>query len=103
MIFIILLIKLLILIKKCFLGKYFFESSLIDYQMIKYSSSVIIVSCAYIVMKSLWINNYKIIYTNEVVKEKFPQKVIKDAAREICFLVKNLSQSTLKAVKENIH
>ena len=68
--------------------------------MIKYSSSVIMVSCAYIVMIFFWINNYKILYTNDVVKKKFPQKVIKDAAREICFLVKNLSQSTLKAVKK---
>ena len=86
--------------KHFFLGKYFLESSLIDYQMLKYSSSVIAVSCAYIVMKFFGINNYKILYTNDVVKEKCPQKVIKDAAREICFLVKNLSQSTLKAVKD---
>ena len=82
------------------LGKYFLESSLIDYQMIKYSSSVIAVSCAYIVMKFFGINNYKCLYSNDVIKENCPQKVIKDAAREICFLVKNLSQSTLKAVKD---
>ena len=36
--------------KQYFLGKYFMESSLIDYQMIKYSASVIGVSCAYVVM-----------------------------------------------------
>ena len=83
-----------------YLGKYFLESSLIDYQMLKYSSSVIAVSCAYIVMKFFGINNYKILYSNNVVNEKCPQRVIKDAAREICFLVKNLSQSTLKAVKD---
>ena len=86
--------------KNFYLGQYFLESSLIDYQMLKYSSSVIAVSCAYIVMKFFGINNYKILYSNDVVKEKCPQKVIKDAAREICFLVKNLSQSTLKAVKD---
>ena len=77
--------------RQFFLGKYFLESSLIDYQMIKYSSSVIAVSCAYIVMKFFSINNYKCLYSDEVIKE---------AAREICFLVKNLSQSTLKAVKD---
>ena len=82
------------------LGKYFLESSLIDYQMIKYSPSVIAVSCAYIVMKFFGINNYKCLYSNDVIKENCPQKVIKDCAREICFLVKNLSQSTLKAVKD---
>ena len=86
--------------RQFFLGKYFLESSLIDYQMIKYSSSVIAVSCAYIVMKFFGINNYKCLYSNDVIKENCPQKVIKEAAREICFLVKNLSQSTLKAVKD---
>ena len=86
--------------RQYFLGKYFLESSLIDYQMIKYSSSVIAVSCAYIVMKFFGINNYKCLYSNDVIKENCPQKVIKEAAREICFLVKNLSQSTLKAVKD---
>ena len=82
------------------LGKYFLESSLIDYQMIKYSPSVIAVSCAYIVMKFFGINNYKCLYSNDVIKENCPQKIIKEAAREICFLVKNLSQSTLKALKD---
>ena len=86
--------------RQFFLGKYFLESSLIDYQMIKYSSSVIGVSCAYIIMKFFGINNYKCLYSNEVIKENCPQKVIKEAARQICFLVKNLSQSTLKAVKD---
>ena len=86
--------------RQFFLGKYFLESSLIDYQMIKYSSSVIAVSCAYIVMKFFSINNYKCLYSDEVIKENCPQKVIKDAAREICFLVKNLSESSLKAVKD---
>ena len=86
--------------KQFYLGKYFLESSLIDYRMIKYSSSVIGVSCAYIVMKFFGIDNYKILYKNEVVNEICPQKVIKEAARDICFLVKNLSQSTLKAVKD---
>ena len=86
--------------RQYFLGKYFLESSLIDYQMIKYSSSVIAASCAYIVMKFFGINNYKYLYSNDVIKENCPQKAIKEAAREICFLVKNLSQSTLKAVKD---
>ena len=68
--------------------------------MIKYSSSVIGVACAYIVMKFFNIYNYKVLYKNDVVKENCPQRVIKEAARDICYLVKNLSQSTLKAVKD---
>ena len=51
--------------KQYFLGKYFMESSLIDYQMIKYSASVIGVSCAYVVMKFCGINNYKEILWNK--------------------------------------
>jgi cyclin B len=86
--------------KQFYLGRYFLESALIDYQMLRYSSSVIAVSCAYIVMKFFGINNYKILYNSDVVRERCPQKAIKEAAREICFLVKNLSQSTLKAVKD---
>ena len=86
--------------KQYLLGKYFMESSLIDYQMIKYSASVIGVSCAYVVMKFCGINNYKCLYSKNVIKEECPQKVIKEAAREICHLVKNLSNSTLKAVRD---
>ena len=86
--------------KQYLLGKYFMESSLIDYQMIKYSASVIGVSCAYVVMKFCGINNYKCLYSKNVIKEECPQKIIKEAAREICHLVKNLSNSSLKAVRD---
>ena len=86
--------------KQYFLGKYFMESSLIDYHMLKYSASVIGVSCAYVVMKFFGIHNYKCLYSKDVIKEDCPQKIIKEAAREICFLVKNLSNSNLKAVKD---
>ena len=86
--------------RQFYLGKYFLESSLIDYRMVKYNPSVIGVSCAYIVMKFFGINNYKILYKNEVVNDPCPQKIIKEAARDICALVKNLAESTLKAVKD---
>ena len=86
--------------RQYYFGRYFMESALIDYQMLKFSSSVIAVSCAYIVMKFFGINNYKLLYSHYVVKEQCPQKVIKEATRDICNLVKNLSQSTLKAVKD---
>ena len=86
--------------KQYLLGKYFMESSLIDYQMIKYSASVIGVSRAYVVMKFCGINNYKCLYSKNVIKEECPQKIIKEAAREICHLVKNLSNSSLKAVRD---
>ena len=86
--------------KQYYLGKYFMENSLIDYNMIKYSSSVIAVSCSYIVMKFFNISNYKKLYSTKIICEKCPQKVIKDTARELCFLVKGLSSSEFKAIKE---
>ena len=86
--------------KQYYLGKYFLESSLIDYQMIKYAPSVLAVACSYVVMKFFGIGNYKILYSNGIIKADCPEKIIKEAARDVCFLVKNLSISNLKAVKE---
>ena len=86
--------------KQYYLGKYFMENSLIDYNMLKYSSSVIAVSCSYIVMKFFNISNYKKLYSTRIICEKCPQKVIKDTARELCFLVKNLNSSEFKAIKD---
>ena len=67
--------------KKFYLGRYFLEAALIDYQIIRYSSSVIAVSCVYIVMKFFRINNYMILYNNDVIIEKFPENSIKEAVR----------------------
>ena len=86
--------------KQYYLGLFFMENSLIDYNMIKYSPSVIAVSCSYIVMKFFGISNYKKLYSTKIIHEKCPQKIIKDTAREICFLVKHLNTSEFKAVKE---
>ena len=86
--------------KQYFLGKYFMENSLIDYNMIKYSPSVIAISCIYIVMKFFNLSNYKKLYSTSIIYEKCPQKIIKDTARELCFLVKNLNCSEFKAIKE---
>ena len=49
--------------KQYYFGKYFMENSLIDYNMIKYSPSVIAVSCSYIVMKFFNISNYHKLYS----------------------------------------
>ena len=86
--------------KQYYLGKFFMENSLIDYNMIKYPSSVIAVACSYIVMKFFKIENYKKLYSTRIIYDKCPQKIIKDAARELCFLVKNLNNSEFKAIKK---
>ena len=83
-----------------FLGEYFMDSSLIDYSMLKYPPSIIAMACAYIVMKFYRIKKYKDLYSSNMVIGDSPKKYIKDCARDLCFFVKNLSNSSLKATKD---
>ena len=85
-------------------GRYFLESNLIDYNMICFSSSIIAISSAYIVMKFFNIKDYEYLYlindkNNDYISKENIKTVIKESARNLCFLVKNISQSSLKAVK----
>ena len=83
------------------LGKYFMEYSLYDYNMIKYSSSVIAAACCYFVMKFFGRDDYKKLYSSFFVNDEFPQKVIKNATRDLCFLVQNLKNSEIfKVLRE---
>ena len=86
--------------KQYYLGNYFIESALVNYQILKYSSSVIASSCTYLVMKYYRINGYQKLYNNFIINEQFPEDVIKDAAKEIYVLVDNLSKSKFKYVKK---
>ncbi len=81
------------------LGNYFLDSSLVSYDLLKYKPSTIGVACAYIVMKFYRINGYRDLYSSEMINDDSPQKAIKDCARDLCFFVKNLSNSTLQAAK----
>ena len=85
--------------KQYFLGKYFIESVLIDYHMIKYSPSVISAACVYLVMKYYGINGYQKLYSKFIINEKNPEDAIKDTAKEIYILVENLSKSKLTTIK----
>ena len=85
--------------KQYYLGKYFIECVLIDYKMIKYSSSVIAAACVYLVMKYFGINGYQKLYSNFIINENNPESIIKDSAKDIYDLVGNLSKSKLKTVK----
>ena len=86
--------------KQYYLGNYFIESALVNYQILKYSSSVIASSCTYLVMKYYRINGYQKLYNNFIINEQFPEDVIKDAAKEIYVLVDNLSKSKFKSLKK---
>ena len=84
-----------------YLGEYFLHSALVDYQILQYKPSAIALSCAYIVMKFYGINGYKDLYSPRMIMEdNFPQKTIKECAKVLCFLVKNLSNSTLRAARD---
>ena len=87
-------------IEQHFLGEYFLYSTLIDYSLLKYKGSVLGAACAYIVMKFYNINGYKDLYSTRIISDDNPQKLIKDCARELCFLVKKLTNSKLKSAKE---
>ena len=85
--------------RQYFLGKYFIEMALIDYNMLKYSGSVISAASIYLVMKYFGINGYQKLYNNHIIKEKDPENAIKDTAKEIFLLAETLSKTKLKAVK----
>lgn len=84
---------------KYLFGKYFIESCLLDYDLIKYSASLIGVACTYVVMKFFGINDYKKLYSKKILNENKPAKVIKDAARDICYAVKKVHNSNLQSVR----
>ena len=86
--------------KQYYLGNYFIESALVNYQILKYSSSIIASSCIYLVMKYYRINGYQKLYNNFIINENNPEDVIKDAAKEIYVLVDNLSKSKFKSLKK---
>ena len=85
-----------------FLGEYLLDSSLIDYQMLKFKPSIIGISCAYIVMKFFLINGYKSLYSSIFTLKQSKdnlEKTIKQSAKELCKFNKELSsQKFLKSI-----
>ena len=80
-----------------YFGQYFLECSLVNYYMLKYNMSTIAVACGYITMKYYKLNGVHLIFENCAPNVK--EKEIKDCARDLCFLVRNLSKSFLGAAK----
>ena len=76
------------------------DSSLVDYNMLKYNPSIIAMACSYIVMKFYGINKYKDLFSSKIKIGDSSQKAIKECAKDLCFLVKNLSHSSLRATKK---
>jgi len=80
-------------------GAYFLESALIDYNMTNYEYSIIASACAYIVMKYFGIKGYNNLYSHKTSFDNSPQKNIKECSKLLCFLVRDLSKSKLRAAK----
>ena len=80
-----------------FFGEYFLDSSLIDYNLLKYKQSTLAIACGYIVMKFYKLDGVHLIIDNRSFDVN--QKEVKSCARELCILVKNLSNSSLVATK----
>lgn len=83
------------------LGEYFMDSSLLDYKILKNKPSVIAASCAYLVMKFFGIKGNNQLFLSKIIAEdESKHEIINECAKELCFLVKNLSNSHFKATKE---
>ena len=84
-----------------YLGEFFLENSLIDYDMISFSPSILALSCIYIVMKYFGLKNYKYLYRIHCFVDcEIIQKIINQSARKLCILVKNILTSGFKSTKE---
>ena len=68
--------------------------------MLKYKPSTIAIACTYIVMKFYCLNGYKDLYLSKLISGDSTQKLIKDCAKDLCYLVKNISKSPLRATKD---
>ena len=84
-----------------FLGKYFIDSCLIDYEFIKYSNSHIAISAVYIVTKYYNIDDCKKLFDNKIcVGLQKQEKCIKEIAKNMCISSKKLFNTNLEAVKD---
>ena len=81
---------------KC-LGEFLLKCSLIDYNMLKYNQSTIAIACGYITMKCFNLEGIDLILKNGNFNIK--PKEIKNCAKELCFLVKDLFKSSFGVVK----
>ena len=83
--------------KQKYFGEYFLDASLISYKLLKYKQSTIAVASGYIVIKFFKLNGIHLILynTNSDVKPKD----VKDCVRDLTFLVKDFSKSSLEATK----
>lgn len=97
-----------------FLGQYFLEYFLLNYQSSLISGSVIAITCAYIVTKITNKDDYEILYDKNLNSKRFSKKEIKDFAKDICLfisatqnsnpsIISKYSQDKFKCVAKFLH
>jgi len=77
------------------LGQYLLELFLIDYRYLKYKPSIIACSVGYLVMKVNKYENFYCIYDYL----KYEKSLLKECAKDICFLLDNLDNTKMISVK----
>lgn len=80
-----------------FLGEYFLNISLIDYNLLKYKPSTIAIGCCYIVAKYFELNDLNFIFEN-IYYKYVSKNEVKNFAKELHIVIKKLSNSSLQAV-----
>ena len=80
-----------------YFGQFFLDASLIDYHLLKYKQSTIAVACGYIVIKFFNLNGANLIVDN--TNQGVNAKEVKDCAKDLCLLMRNLWDSFLRATK----
>ena len=80
-----------------YFGEYFLDSSLADNNLLKYKQSTIAVACGYIVIKFFNLNGIHLIVNNTL--SDINSNDVKNCAKDLCFLLKNLSNSSLGSTK----
>ena len=75
------------------------DSSLIEYNMIKYSPSVIAAASSYIVMKLYGMEEYKKLYSKKRIMKNNPESEIKECTQNLIILINKKSQ-ILKKLNE---
>jgi hypothetical protein len=84
--------------KQIMFGRYLLEVFLLDYKMTRFTPSLIACTAAYMVMKLFRFTNYQEIY-GQFYNSNNNSTLLKECAKEICFLVENVEKSILKAAK----
>lgn len=78
------------------LGRYFLEIFLLDNRMNKYMPSLVSCTVGYMVLKMKKYENYHDVYKFTTLGEV----KLKECVRDICFLVENIGNSSLQAVRQ---